>query len=81
MTTATITSKGQTVIPKAIREHLGVKAGDRLDFLVLDDGEVVIRPAVFDIRQLRGLLRRDGQRPVSLEEMNEAIRRYKGRTE
>ena len=79
MTTAKITSKGQAVIPKVIREHLGVKSGDRLDFLVLDDGEVVIRPAVFDVRQLKGLLQREGQRPVSSEEMNRAVRRYKGR--
>ena len=81
MATATITSKGQTVIPKVIREHLGVGPGDRLDFLVLDDGEVVVRPAVFDVKQLKGLLKRDGQRPVSVDEMNRVIRRHRGRLE
>jgi len=76
MATATITGKGQTVVPKAIREHRGGGPGDRLDFMVLDDGEVVVRPAVFDVRQLKGLLGRDGQRPVSVDEMNQAIRRH-----
>lgn len=30
--TATITSKGQITIPLAIRQHLGLKAGDKLEF-------------------------------------------------
>lgn len=80
MPTATLTTKGQTVVPKAIREHLGVGPGDRLDFIVLDGGEVVVRPAVTDIRQLKGLLRRDGQTPVSVEEMNRVVRKRQGRT-
>ena len=30
MATATITSKGQTTIPKEIRDSLGMKPGDRM---------------------------------------------------
>ena len=45
---ATITAKGQTTIPSKIREHLGLKAGDKVSFLLRHDGQVVMlakRPA------------------------------------
>jgi len=77
MPTATLTSKGQTVIPKAIRDHLGLKPGDALDFVVQDQGDVLIRPVAHDVRHLRGLLRRPGHSPVTVEEMNRAIRQRK----
>lgn len=76
MPTATLTSKGQTVIPKAIRDHLGLQPGDSLDFVVQDSGEVLIRPATEDIRRLKGLLHRAGRLPVSVREMNQAIRKH-----
>jgi antitoxin PrlF len=72
--TATLTSKGQTVIPKAIRNHLRLQPGDALDFVVQDNGDVLIRPATEDIRRLKGLLHRSGRLPVSVGEMNQAIR-------
>jgi AbrB family looped-hinge helix DNA binding protein len=74
MPTATLTSKGQTVIPKAIRDHLGLHPGDALDFVVQDNGDVLIRPATEDIRRLKGLLHRPGRLSVSVREMNQAIR-------
>jgi AbrB family looped-hinge helix DNA binding protein len=40
MPTSTMSSRGQTVIPKAIREHLGLHPGDVIDFVVADDGGV-----------------------------------------
>ena len=75
MASATLTSKWQMVIPKPVREHLGVRPGDQLEFIIQDDGEVVVRPAVLDIRQLKGILARPGQKPASIEQMNQAIRR------
>lgn len=66
-----ITSKGQATIPKAIRDHLGVKPGDRVKFFVHPDGSVVLLPKL-PARALRGMLQRN-QPTVSIEEMNEAI--------
>lgn len=67
-----MTNKGQVTIPKAIREHLGLKARDRVKFFVHPDGTVVLlpkRPA----KALRGMLKSRPGRPVSTDEMNEAI--------
>ena len=75
MPSATLTSKGQLTLPKAIRELLRLGAGDRVDFIVKDDGTVQLRPVTVDVRELSGLLHRKGVRPLSVEEMNAIIRR------
>jgi antitoxin PrlF len=41
----TMTSKGQVTVPKAVRDHLGLKAGSAVTFERLPSGEVVLRPA------------------------------------
>jgi AbrB family looped-hinge helix DNA binding protein len=75
MPSSTITAKGQTTIPKAVRERLGVEAGDRVDFVIRPDGHVTIEAAVQAVGRLKGLLRGKGRRPVSVEDMHAAIRR------
>jgi AbrB family looped-hinge helix DNA binding protein len=75
MSRAVMSSRGQTVIPKPVREHLGLKPGDEVEFIVRDDGEVLVKPATEDIRKLKGILHRAGRKPVSIEAMNAAIRR------
>jgi len=72
---ATLTSKGQVTIPKAVRDLLGLEAGDQLDFVLEDGARVVLRPGNRDARNLKGLLRRSGRRPVTIRRMDEAIRR------
>ena len=73
MASATITSKGQTTIPKAVRQHLKLKVGDRVEFVIERDGRVVLIPASLDIETLKGVLA-PAPRRVTLEEMDEAIR-------
>lgn len=75
MPTATLTSKGQLTVPKPVRDRLRVKPGDRIDFVLDADGGVRIRTASVDVRALKGILHRPGRKPVSLEEMDAAIRR------
>ena len=75
MPSATLTTKGQLTLPKAIRDLLRLGAGDRVDFIVKDDGTVVLRPATVDVRELHGFLYRPGVKPLSIEEMNSVIRR------
>jgi len=75
MPSATLTSKGQLTLPKAVRELLRLAAGDRVDFIVKDDGTVVLRAATVDVQELKGFLHRKGIKPLSVEEMNAIIRR------
>ena len=73
MPSATITSKGQITIPKAVRDELGLREGDRVAFRVASDGRVVVEPETIDLLDLEGILkpRRKG---VTLADMDEAIR-------
>jgi antitoxin PrlF len=75
MPTATLTTKGQVTIPKEVRRHLGVDTGDRLSFVVQEDGTVVVKPITRHVRELAGLLKRAGRQPVSINEMEEGIAR------
>lgn len=67
-----ITVKGQATIPKAIREHLQLKPGDRVKFFVQPDGSVVLLPKL-PASALRGLVK-SRRRPVTIAKMNQAIR-------
>ena len=73
--TATMISKGQMTVPRVIRERLRIGAGDRLDFVVNDEGDVVVRPAKGDITLLRGLLAAPAakRRNVTIADMEAAI--------
>ncbi|OFW43291.1 MAG: hypothetical protein A3J29_20530 [Acidobacteria bacterium RIFCSPLOWO2_12_FULL_67_14b] len=75
MPSSLITAKGQTTIPKAIRDRLGVEPGDRVDFVVQDDGTVTVEPAVHGVIPLKGLLAAKRQPAVSVDAMHAAIRK------
>jgi antitoxin PrlF len=66
-----ITLKGQATIPKAIREHLRLKPGDRVKFFVHPDGSVVLLPKI-SASALRGIVKSKRRRPVTLDEMRDA---------
>lgn len=70
---ATLTSKGQVTLPKEIRDKLGLKAGSKIDFELLSDGTARLRPANLTALSIMGILKRPGQRPVSIEEVDEGI--------
>ena len=70
MTESAITPKGQTTLPKAVREALGVQTGDRVRYII-QDGEVRIRPAR-PMSRLFGVVKYDGP-AVSLEDMERSI--------
>jgi AbrB family looped-hinge helix DNA binding protein len=71
---ATLTSKGQLTLPKAVRDKLGLRSGDRLDCVVKDGGLIEIIPLKRPASELRGILPKP-EKTVSLEEMEEAIAR------
>ncbi len=67
-----ITSKGQITVPKVVRETLALLPGDRMSFVIHDDGTVTVEAETVDLPSLRGVVQASG-RHVTIEQMNEAI--------
>lgn len=72
MSTATVTSKGQITIPVAVREAMGVAAGDRVEFVEVEPGRYELLAATRSVTALKGMFGTSRKR-VSIEEMNAAI--------
>jgi antitoxin PrlF len=73
-----ITSKGQITVPKAVRETLALKPGDRMSFVIHEDGTVTVEAETVDLPSLRGVLK-SGGRHVTIEQMNDDVRRAAAR--
>lgn len=67
---STLTSKGQTTIPKGIREKLDMKSGDRMTFTLMPDGTVLMRVKNKSVLELAGVLHRKGQKRVPIEQLS-----------
>ena len=67
-----VTSKGQTTIPKEVRDRLGLEQGTRIEWSV-EDGKATIRPRKVRAIDLAGILHRPGMKRLSVEEIDEAI--------
>ena len=66
---AAVTAKGQVTLPKSIRQHLGLQAGDRVKFFVHPDGSMVLLP-IMPVTALKGMVKpRKGQ--VTIDDMSE----------
>ncbi len=75
MSTTTMSSKGQVVLPKEVRDRLGWKAG--LTFEVVEAGRSVVLRPIPEVQpktvdEVYGCLAYSGP-PKSLEEMEEGI--------
>jgi AbrB family looped-hinge helix DNA binding protein len=72
---STISSKGQVTIPKKIREFLQLGTYDKIVFIPIDDGKVLITNKQNPARALFGMLKhRKRKKLVSIEEMNRSIK-------
>ena len=69
-TDATLTSKGQTTIPKAIRDSLGMKPGDRMTFTLMPDATVVMRVKNKRLADIAGALHKKGRKTLSVEQLS-----------
>lgn len=70
---ATLTSKGQITLPVGLRRQLGLKSGDRVDFVTGLDGTVTVRPVRNALLELAGMAKPIDGRRRSLREMEAAI--------
>jgi len=80
MQTVTLTNEEQITIPKSVQDALGVRPGDQIGFEIREDGTVLVRAEraeKVDLLSLRGVLK-PRIRGVTVEEMNETIRKVGG---
>lgn len=80
MAESRITTKGQCVVPKKIRDYMRLNPGDKIDFVIREDGEVFVRPVTQDIRELKGQLKKPDRKAVSLKEMEKTVRKRAGKS-
>ena len=70
MIESTITAKGQTTLPKVVREALSLQAGDRVRYVIQADQVRLL--GVRPINRLFGVLQHHGP-AVTLDDMEDAI--------
>jgi antitoxin PrlF len=66
-----LTSKGQVTIPKGIRDRLGVRPGDKVQFFIDDRGRAVLEPTI-KLRDIVGILPRP-ERSLTIEAIDKGI--------
>ena len=69
---ATLTSKSQVTLPKALQQWLGVQQGDKLQFILEDGGARVEKVTSASFKSLVGVLPQPSK-AHTVKEMNEAI--------
>jgi antitoxin PrlF len=69
-TDATLTSKGQTTIPKEIRDSLHLKEGDLMTFTLLPDGTVLMRVKNKSAMEIAGRLHKKGRKALPIEDLS-----------
>ncbi len=74
MAVATLTTKGQVTIPKKIRELLKLHTGDKIEIIVTEKREAIIRPISKKVDDIFCKLHKPGRKAVTLDEMDDAIR-------
>jgi AbrB family looped-hinge helix DNA binding protein len=73
MTTLTVTSKGQVTLKREVLQHIGIKPGDKVEIDLLPGGKAAIRAErpKKPIESIFGMLKREGEEPLSLEEIKQ----------
>jgi AbrB family looped-hinge helix DNA binding protein len=76
---ATVTSKGQVTLPKALRSQVGIDAGSRIRFSLHPGGGIEVHPVLHDLEDLWKMADAGGMLKgvMTFEEMNEAKARRK----
>jgi antitoxin PrlF len=75
MPQAKVTSKGQVTIPKVVRDIMKLSVGEKVEFLVIGNGDVLLRPVTKAVDDVFGRLCKPGQSARSIAEMDQGIRR------
>ena len=71
---ATVSSKGQVTLPKALRDHLGIQTGSRIRFSLAPNGGFQASPVLYELEDIWRMTDQVGMAKgvMTFEEMNEA---------
>jgi AbrB family looped-hinge helix DNA binding protein len=69
MATATVNAKGQITIPIQVRATLGLRSGDEIEFVDLENGQFAIVAVGYSVKRLKGMIRKP-KVIVSIDDMN-----------
>ena len=72
MAAATLMSKGQLTVPKAVRVAPGIGPGHPVNLVQMADGNFAVMPGTKSIKRLKGIIPKP-KKPVSLDDMDDAI--------
>ena len=70
MAESTITAKGQTTVPRQVREQIGAGPGTKLVWHVMPTGSVIVRAKTHSLLTLAGSLKSPDGKTVPLEDLN-----------
>ena len=80
MITGTVSSKGQITIPKKIREFLNVDTFDKIVFIPLEEGQVMMTNKQNSAAELFGMLsHRKLSKSVSVDDMKRAVHKRRAK--
>ena len=75
MALTTLTSKGQVTIPKVVRNALKLNTGDKIEIIVKNGREAIMRPITRSVDEVFCKLQKAGRKVISIEEMDAAVKR------
>ena len=78
--TAKVSSKNQVTLPADVRKTLGIRASERISFVLSDDGTVELRQPKYTLESVLGSIRAIPGESLDLErEINTATSEVMGR--
>ncbi|MBU0693252.1 MAG: type II toxin-antitoxin system PrlF family antitoxin [Candidatus Omnitrophica bacterium] len=70
---STVTAKGQTTIPKEVRELLHLSPNDKVVY-VPDGKRVFLTPINGNILDLKGVVKHSGKKPIDFSKLREKVK-------
>ncbi len=69
---AKLTSKGQLTLPMSVRKRLNLQSGDKVQFIIDDEGRALLIPVKASLLALKGMVPKP-KKKVTLADMDEAV--------
>ena len=74
MQQTTLTSKGQITLPKWVRDSLALQAGDKVEFVLTQNNDVLLKPVTKKVDEVFGRLYREDRPAIDIAEMDALLK-------